>query len=68
MMAQTGMVRRWGKRGYGFIRADDGADFFAHVSQVVPRQKHLMREGLRVEFAVGKDREGKPRAVVVRAI
>ena len=56
------------ERGFGFIRAENGTDYFFHRTGVVPRHSfdHLA-EGVEVTFSVETHEKG-PRAVdVVRA-
>jgi CspA family cold shock protein len=52
-------------KGYGFIQREDGrGDVFVHVSAL----KGLtdLRQGQTVEFDLGRDRQGRPRAENVR--
>lgn len=55
-------------RGYGFIEPDEGGkDIFVHVSGL-PYGVESLAEGQKVEFEMGKGRDGRPCAdnVVVR--
>jgi CspA family cold shock protein len=42
------------KKGFGFIRSEDGKDVFAHYSKIVaePGEFKLLEEGEEVEFEV----------------
>jgi len=53
-------------RGYGFIRTERGEDLFFHRSQLQGVHYNSLREGQRVEFEVGKGRNGRPQAIKVR--
>lgn len=64
----VGMVKKLTKdRGFGFIRAEDGVDYFFHNSELggglTPEQ---VREGLRVTFEPRQTDKG-PRAIDVKA-
>lgn len=61
MQREFGRVKKWfDERGFGFIRCDDGNDYFAHVSQFGFLRPH---EGDRVAFDSGANpRTGKPEA------
>ncbi len=50
---------------YGFIVRDDkGADAFVHASDV--EGGRALREGESVEFELGQDDRGRPKAIQVR--
>lgn len=52
---------------YGFIiREDRGPDCFVHISDVEGGQ--ALREGEAVEFELGQDDRGRPKAIQVRPI
>jgi cold shock CspA family protein len=54
-----GSVARWIEpRGFGFVAADDGREFFAHISQIVSGDP--LRVGWRVSFLIDKGRDGRP--------
>ncbi len=55
------------QKGYGFITADDGTDFFVHYSGIEGDGFKTLREEDRVEFDVEKGRKGL-QAVNVRVI
>ena len=67
------VVRRQGvvkwydrRRGYGFIRQQDGADLFVHRSEL-PDQGRTLRQGQAVEFEVEQGAEGERAAKVALA-
>ena len=50
---------------FGFlVRDDNGPDVFVHASDV--EAGRTLREGETVEFEVGQDNHGRPKAVQVR--
>jgi CspA family cold shock protein len=52
---------------YGFIlREDKGQDAFVHASDV--EGGRILREGEDVEFEIGQDDKGRPKAVQVRVL
>jgi len=54
--AKSGMVKRYDKRGFGFIQCDDGSrDLFFHISA----SGKEMRAGEPVEYKEGIGRDGK---------
>lgn len=65
---ETGTVKWFDERkGYGFIRRDDGDDIFVHYSQIEATGFRTLTEGDRVEFIVGSGRKG-PAAQSVRRV
>jgi len=67
METKRGIVIRLAtKKGFGFIRQDDGTDIFFHAMGCVsPDFKHL-REGVEVEYmAVFEPEKKRPRAIGV---
>ena len=52
-------------RGFGFIQAEEGKDLFFHRNDVQGVDYSSLREGQKVEFEVGKGRDGRPQAVKV---
>jgi CspA family cold shock protein len=56
------------KKGYGFLRPDDGGkDIFVHFSAVVMDGFKTLQAGQPVEYEIG-DRDGRPVAVNVVVI
>jgi cold shock protein len=52
---------------FGFlVRDDHEPDVFVHASDVEPG--HTLREGEKVEFEVGQDDRGRPKATQVRIV
>ncbi|HTX53364.1 MAG TPA: cold-shock protein [Candidatus Baltobacteraceae bacterium] len=50
---------------FGFIVRDDGEqDVFAHASDI--EETRTLREGEKVEFEVGQDDRGRPKAIHIR--
>ena len=58
--------------GYGFIAwQKDGIaqpDMFAHFSDIELEGFKLLKAGQQVSFTIGKNNEGKPKAVDIRII
>ena len=61
MVSTTGTIRRLTDRGFGFIAAPDGVEYFFHQSACVGTPFDSLREGDRVTFEVGQGPKG-PRA------
>ncbi len=62
-----GTIRRLvSDRGFGFIRTAEGTDLFFHRSQLQGVDYNSLREGLEVEFELGKGRDGRTEATKVR--
>ncbi|HOP31280.1 MAG TPA: cold shock domain-containing protein [Spirochaetota bacterium] len=55
------------QKGYGFISATDGKDYFVHHSSIVGEGFRTLKEGAQVEFDIEKTDRG-PRAVQVTLI
>jgi cold shock CspA family protein/predicted RNA-binding protein YlqC (UPF0109 family) len=55
------------KKGYGFIRADDGQDVFVHNSSVEGAGLHPLADGDRVAFDIEQGSRGPKAANVVKA-
>ncbi|HOK03238.1 MAG TPA: cold shock domain-containing protein [Spirochaetota bacterium] len=55
------------QKGYGFISATDGKDYFVHHSSIVGEGFRTLKEGSKVEFNIEKTDRG-PRAVQVTVI
>jgi CspA family cold shock protein len=66
MATTTGTVRRLTDKGFGFVAADDGTEYFFHHSSLQGVRYDELREGQRVTFTVGQGPKG-PRAENVRA-
>jgi CspA family cold shock protein len=65
MAATTGTIKRKTDKGFGFIAAADGTEYFFHQSGCVGTRFDDLREGQRVSFTVGQGPKG-PRAENVK--
>ena len=66
MAANTnGTIKRLTDKGFGFIAAGDGTEYFFHQSAVQGARYDELREGQRVTFSIGQGPKG-PRAENVR--
>ena len=61
MASTTGTIKRKTDKGFGFIAAADGTEYFFHQSGCVGTRFDDLREGDRVSFTVGQGPKG-PRA------
>lgn len=52
-------------KGYGFVTSDEGADVYAHYSQIVTEGQRVLEPGQRVEFEVSEGSRG-PQADNIR--
>jgi len=65
-MSTTGTIKRIvSDKGFGFVAADDGNEYFFHQSAVADGQFNQLREGQAVTFQTGQGPKG-PRAENVR--
>ncbi len=64
-MAKGTIKKLLTERGYGFIRTEEGKDLFFHQSQLKGVDWSSLKEGLEVEYEVGKHRDGRPEAAKV---
>ena len=55
------------QKGFGFITASDGGDYFVHHSGILGEGFKTLSEGEKVEFEIEKGEKG-PRAVQVSVI
>jgi CspA family cold shock protein len=66
MAANTdGTIKKLTDKGFGFIAAADGTEYFFHQSAIQGARYDELREGQRVTFSVGQGPKG-PRAENVR--
>jgi cold shock protein len=61
----TGTIKRLTDKGFGFIAAGDGTEYFFHQSAVQGVRYDDLREGQTVSFTVGQGPKG-PRAENVK--
>jgi len=61
MAATTGTIKRITDKGFGFIAAPDGTEYFFHQSACTSTPFDSLREGDSVTFTVGQGPKG-PRA------
>jgi CspA family cold shock protein len=56
---ETGIVKWFNAtKGYGFITADKGGEYFVHYSEIVGSGYRSLQEGQRVEFSVVQTQKG----------
>jgi CspA family cold shock protein len=65
MASSSGTIKRKTDKGFGFIAAEDGTEYFFHQSGCVGTRFDDLREGQRVTFSVGQGPKG-PRAENVK--
>ena len=46
-------------KGYGFLKGEDGQDYFAHHSQIIDGEADGLLSGDKVSFSVEEDSKGK---------
>jgi CspA family cold shock protein len=61
----TGTIKRLTDKGFGFIAAPDGVEYFFHQSACQGTRFDDLREGQRVTFEIGQGPKG-PRAENVK--
>jgi len=61
MATMNGTIKRMTDKGFGFIAAADGTEYFFHQSACVSTRFDNLREGQAVSFTVGQGPKG-PRA------
>jgi cold shock protein len=65
MATLNGTIKRLNSRGFGFIAAGDGNEYFFHSSACSQTQFEELREGQTVSFDLGQGPKG-PRGENVR--
>jgi CspA family cold shock protein len=65
MATATGTIKRLTDKGFGFIAAGDGTEYFFHQSACQGVRFDELREGQTVSFTIGQGPKG-PRAENVR--
>ena len=61
MATMTGTIKRMTDKGFGFIAAADGTEYFFHQTACASTRFDDLREGQAVSFTVGQGPKG-PRA------
>ncbi len=61
-----GIIARLMDRGFGFIKTEEGVDFFFHSNELEGVEFNNLSEGQEVEFEKGQGRDGRPAAVKVK--
>ncbi len=61
-----GIIKQLTDRGFGFIKIEEGKGLFFHRNDLQGAEFSSLREGQEVEFEMGQDIKGRPRAVKVR--
>lgn len=65
----VGQVNEFGKRGFGFILAEDGSEYFAHQSDILMDGFRCLNKGDKVEFDKAvNEKNGKSKAVNIKKI
>ena len=68
MAAMNGTLKRLvSDKGFGFVQAEDGTEYFFHQSACAGVRFDDLREGQALTFQTGQGRKG-PRAENVRAV
>jgi len=58
-----------GKLNYGFIKPDEGSkDLFVHYSDIVSQGFKALKAGQRVEYRIGQNNAGRPKAIEVTVL
>lgn len=64
---ERGVVKRFDiRRGFGFIRSEEGEDVFVHASSLTGIHNRVLYEGDEVEFDVEESHKGLRATGVVR--
>ena len=61
-----GTIAKLTDRGFGFIKTEEGVDFFFHRNELEGVEFNNLSEGQEVEFEKSQGRDGRPAAVKVR--
>lgn len=66
---ETGTVKWFNaKKGYGFIRDEEGKDIFVHYSNITMEGRKSLNQNDIVEFEIGEGTTGRTQAVNVKRI
>lgn len=67
-MSCNGICKRWiADRGFGFVKKDEGGEFFVHVRELQRAGIESLSVGERITFDE-KLKDGKPVAVNIRVL
>lgn len=55
-----------GEKGFGFITPENGADVFAHYSEIQDTGFRSLNEGEKVEFVITEGKKGKQASAITR--
>jgi CspA family cold shock protein len=56
------------EKNYGFILADNGGEYFFHISEILMGGHKFIADGQRVEFEISKDKKGKDKAIRIKKV
>jgi CspA family cold shock protein len=54
--------------GYGFITWEGDKDMFVHFSDILTEGYKTLKKGQKIEFEIGENNVGKPKAVEVNIL
>jgi CspA family cold shock protein len=63
-----GTIRKLVEDGYGFIKTEEGKDFFFHRNELDGVEFTNLRVEQEVEFEIGQDTKNRPQALKVRLV
>jgi CspA family cold shock protein len=63
-----GTIRKLMEMGYGFIKTEEGKDFFFHRNELDGVGFTSLRVEQEVEFEISQDSKGRPQAIKVRLV
>ncbi len=63
-----GTIRKLVGDGYGFIKTEEGKDFFFHRNELDGVEFTNLRVEQEVEFEIGQDTKNRPQALKVRLV
>jgi CspA family cold shock protein len=64
---EVGTVKSFNPQvGFGFIEMESGREIFFHQTEILMKGFRTIEPGTPVEYSVGSDKRGRPKAVKVR--